>query len=117
MQEPITNQTINKEIKEAKQEVKKEEQTSNQKSFNNNNYNNHKKFFKVHKKHCVLCQKGTLWVDYKDVDLLKRYVDIEHTGKILSHYITGTCPKHQRQISNAIHRARIVALLPFIKRD
>ena len=115
MQEQITNQTINKEIKEVKQEVKSQEQTSNQKNFNKNN--NQKKFFKMHKKHCVLCQKGTLWVDYKDIELLKHYVDIEHTGKILSHYITGTCPKHQRQISNAIHRARIVALLPFIRRD
>ncbi len=92
--------------------IKKE--GSSQKNYNNAGF---KKFFKSHKKYCVLCQKGVLSIDYKDVDLLKRYIDNQHTGKILSHYITGACPKHQRQVSNAIHRARIVALLPFIKRD
>ena len=73
--------------------------------------------FKAKKKYCALCQRGILSVDYKDIDLLKHYVDFDHTGKILSHYITGACPRHQRQVSNAIHRARIVALLPFIKKD
>ena len=84
------------------------------KNFNRNNQNN-KKFFKLHKKHCVLCQKGILYVDYKNIELLKYYVDGEHTGKILPRFLTGACMKHQRQISNAIHRARIVALLPFVK--
>lgn len=98
------------------------EQSNNLERKENNNHSNdrsnsYKKFFKQRKKYCVLCQKGVLSVDYKDLDLLKHYVDTEHTGKILSHYVTGACPKHQRQVSNAIHRARIVALLPFLNRD
>lgn len=99
------------EIKE--KSVRKEEHKDSN-SLNERSFSNHKKFFKQKKKHCILCQKGVLSVDYKDVELLKHYIDSEHTGKILSHFITGACPRHQREVSNAIHRARIVALLPFI---
>lgn len=108
MSENMNEKAKTSEEKEPKKEV----------SFQQNERNNgYKKFFKIKKKRCILCQKGALNVDYKDIDLLKRYVDFDHTGKILSHYITGACPRHQRQISNAIHRARIVALLPFINKD
>ena len=109
-----TEKKVEIEVIPGKSEHEHHEYKKDGKNFNRNNQNN-KKFFKLHKKHCVLCQKGILYVDYKNIELLKYYVDGEHTGKILPRFLTGACMKHQRQISNAIHRARIVALLPFVK--
>ena len=51
------------------------------------------------------------YVDYKDVDLLKRF--ISERGKILPRRVTGLNAKHQRQITDAIKKARQVALLPY----
>ena len=51
------------------------------------------------------------YVDYKDVDLLKRF--ISERGKILPRRISGTCAKHQRELTSSIKRARNIALLPF----
>ncbi|MBE6659102.1 MAG: 30S ribosomal protein S18 [Ruminococcaceae bacterium] len=51
-------------------------------------------------------------VDYKDVGRLRKY--ISERAKILPRRITGTCAMHQRQLTDAIKRARIVALLPYI---
>ncbi|MDR2462105.1 MAG: 30S ribosomal protein S18 [Mycoplasmataceae bacterium] len=65
------------------------------------------------KKQCKVCQMGLNVIDYKDVELLKRF--ISYNGKILPARVSGLCCKHQRMIANAIKRARIVALLPFIK--
>ena len=110
-----TEKKVEIEVIPGKSEHEHHEYKKDGKNFNRNNQNNNKKFFKLHKKHCVLCQKGILYVDYKNIELLKYYVDGEHTGKILPRFLTGACMKHQRQISNAIHRARIVALLPFQK--
>ncbi len=50
-------------------------------------------------------------IDYKDLDLLKNY--ITETGKIVPSRITGITAKQQRELSAAIKRARIVALLPY----
>jgi small subunit ribosomal protein S18 len=66
------------------------------------------------KKVCKLCLKKAKAVDYKDVELLRRF--ITDRGKILPRRITGTCAKHQRMVSRAIMRARMVALLPFVSR-
>ncbi|MDR0691372.1 MAG: 30S ribosomal protein S18 [Streptococcaceae bacterium] len=52
------------------------------------------------------------YVDYKDVDLLKRF--ISERGKILPRRVTGTSAKNQRKVTIAIKRARIMALLPFV---
>lgn len=65
------------------------------------------------KKVCRLCVNKIKVVDYKDVDLLKRFVT--DRGKILPRRMTGTCAKHQRMLSHAVKRARMVALLPFAK--
>ena len=62
------------------------------------------------KKVCVFCGKDNV-IDYKDVNKLKRY--ISERGKILPKRITGTCAMHQREVTTAIKRARIVALLPY----
>jgi small subunit ribosomal protein S18 len=53
-----------------------------------------------------------LRIDYKEADMLRRF--ITERGKILPRRITGTCAKHQRAISLAIKRARMIALLPFV---
>ena len=52
------------------------------------------------------------YIDYKDTDLLKRF--ISERGKILPRRVTGTSAKNQRKLTVAIKRARIVGLLPFI---
>ncbi len=68
-----------------------------------------KPFFR--KKVCRFCAQKVV-IDYKDADLLKRY--ITERGKILPRRITGTCARHQRDLAVAIKRARILALLPFV---
>lgn len=65
------------------------------------------------RKYCSLCAKGIEHVDYKNVDLLKKYLN--QSNKIAPKRASGCCTKHQRRVSNAIKRARIVALLPFVK--
>lgn len=55
------------------------------------------------------------YVDYKDVDLLKRF--ISERGKILPRRVTGTSAKNQRKVANAIKIARIMGLLPFVAED
>ena len=57
------------------------------------------------------CADKTEAIDYKDVEKLKKYVT--ERGKILPKRITGTCAVHQREVTKAIKRARIVALLPY----
>jgi small subunit ribosomal protein S18 len=54
-------------------------------------------------------------IDYKDVDLLRKFVT--ERGKILPRRITGLTAKQQRDLTQAIKRARILALLPFINRE
>lgn len=60
---------------------------------------------------CAFCVDKTVSIDYKDVELLQRYVT-EH-GRIRPRRQTGTCAKHQRELAIAIKRARHIALLPF----
>lgn len=66
---------------------------------------------KPKKKVCVFCVDKVDYIDYKDVAKLRRYVS--DRAKILPRRITGTCAKHQRQLTVAIKRARHIALLPF----
>ncbi|MCM8783579.1 MAG: 30S ribosomal protein S18 [Candidatus Omnitrophica bacterium] len=66
----------------------------------------------VRKKYCRFCRNKVKDIDYKDVEFLQKF--ISERGKILSTRISGNCTKHQRKISQAIKRARIMALLPFI---
>jgi len=60
---------------------------------------------------CAFCVARGHKIDYKDVDLLRRF--LTDRGKIQSHRKTGTCAKHQRRLAVAIKRARHLALLPF----
>ena len=66
---------------------------------------------KPRKKVCAFCQEKVEHIDYKQFDKLKQFVT--ERGKILPRRITGNCAQHQRQLTKAIKRARIVALLPF----
>lgn len=66
------------------------------------------------KKVCKLCVQRVRVIDYKDADLLRRFVT--ERGKILPRRITGSCAKHQRVLASAIKRARMVALLPFVSK-
>jgi small subunit ribosomal protein S18 len=52
------------------------------------------------------------YVDYKDIELLKRYINEQ--GKLLPRRITGVSAKFQRQLTTAVKRARHLALLPFV---
>lgn len=72
-----------------------------------------KKFVKriPRKKVCAFCQNKIDVIDYKDVNVLKKY--ITEGGKILPRRMTGVCAKHQRVLATAIKRARLVDLLPF----
>lgn len=54
-------------------------------------------------------------IDYKDVELLRKF--ITERGKILPRRITGLTAKQQRDLTQAIKRARIVALLPFVNQE
>ena len=64
------------------------------------------------KKVCVFCSDTNQVIDYKDVNLLKKYVS--ERGKILPRRITGNCAKHQRELTVAVKRARQIALIPYV---
>ncbi len=70
-------------------------------------------FYRKKKKVCQMCAKKD--VNYKDVDIIKKYIS-NGDGKILPRRLTGTCAKHQRQIANQIKKARFMALIPFVRR-
>lgn len=63
------------------------------------------------RKFCRFSAEGVKEIDYKDLNLLKQYVS--ESGKIVPSRITGTSAKYQRQLSDAIKRARYLALLPY----
>lgn len=77
------------------------------------NNNNNKKRQNNRKKLCRFCQEKIDIIDYKDVNLLKKFTS--ERGKILPRRVTGTCAKHQRKLTLAVKRARVVALMPFSK--
>jgi len=63
-------------------------------------------------KQCFFCLNNVREIDYKDVNLLRRFIN--SYGKILPKKRTGTCSRHQRQLATAIKRARVMAILPFV---
>ena len=67
---------------------------------------------KGHRKVCQFCVDKIDYIDYKDVARLRRYMS--ERAKILPRRVTGTCARHQRQLTVAIKRARHLALLPYI---
>ncbi len=70
------------------------------------------KKFRPRKKVCAFCKDKTVYIDYKNVELLARY--ISPNGKILPRRVTGTCARHQRELAVAIKNARFMGLLPYV---
>jgi len=68
------------------------------------------KFFR-RKKFCRFTAEGVKQIDYKDLNVLRQYVS--ETGKIVPSRITGTKARYQRQLADAVNRARFLALLPY----
>src|SRR3954470_9800325 len=66
------------------------------------------------KKICIFCSEHITWVDYKDVNVLRRFMS--DRGKIRARRVTGNCAQHQRDVAVAIKTAREVALLPYTQR-
>ena len=63
---------------------------------------------------CYFSKNNIKYIDYKNTELLKKFLDSH--ARIVSHKKSGICTKHQRELSNAIKRARFLALLPYIAR-
>ena len=66
------------------------------------------------KKPCIFCKEHIDWVDYKDVNLLRRFMS--DRAKIRARRVTGNCTQHQRDVAIAIKTARELALLPYATR-
>ena len=64
------------------------------------------------KKVCNFCVDKVDEIDYKDGGKVRRY--ITESGKIMPRRMTGTCARHQRMVAEAIKRARVMALLPYV---
>ncbi len=67
------------------------------------------------KKFCFFCKEKIEHIDYKDLNLLKRF--LSDKGKIKPKRVTGNCRQHQRDLAIAIKRAREIALLPYMVRQ
>ncbi len=66
------------------------------------------------RKFCRFCSEKVEFIDYKNTKTLKSY--LTERGKILPRRMTGTCAKHQRELSESIKRARSIALLAFAEK-
>ncbi|MFX3625787.1 MAG: 30S ribosomal protein S18 [bacterium] len=66
----------------------------------------------VKKKYCRFKKNGIKYIDYKDANFLKKFLNEQ--GKILPRRITGTSLKYQRKVAQAVKRARHIAVLPYV---
>lgn len=66
----------------------------------------------IKKKYCRFKKSGIKYIDYKDPDFLMKFLNEQ--GKLLPRRITGTSLKYQRKVSQAVKRARHIALLPYV---
>ena len=69
------------------------------------------KFHKETKKVCIFCAEKSEVIDYKNASKLRKYMT--EKGKIIPRRTTGVCARHQRELTGAIKRARVMALLPY----
>lgn len=63
------------------------------------------------RKYCQFCKENVEFIDYKDTQLLRKFMT--DRGKIKPRRVTGACTQHQRDIANAVKRARVMALVPY----
>lgn len=66
------------------------------------------------RKFCRFCADKVEFIDYKDIKILRTY--LTERGKILPRRMTGTCAKHQRELTESIKQARSIALLAFMEK-
>ncbi|MBI2175447.1 MAG: 30S ribosomal protein S18 [Parcubacteria group bacterium] len=66
----------------------------------------------MEQKQCYFCTNNTQTVDYKNAEMLKRFLDTH--SRIVPRRHNGACSLHQRKLARAIKRARIMAIVPFI---
>lgn len=66
------------------------------------------------KKQCFFCSQNVQNIDYKDTELINRFVSSQ--AKIIDPIYTGTCAKHQRRLARAVKRARFMAFLPYVNK-
>ena len=66
------------------------------------------------RKFCRFCAEKIEYIDYKDIRILRNY--LTERGKIIPRRMTGTCARHQRELTESIKRARSIALLGFMER-
>jgi small subunit ribosomal protein S18 len=83
---------------------------SNQQNYPDSQSGGKPRFF-AHPRVCQFCTEKSTLIDYKQAELMRRFVSED--GKIRPRRQTGTCAKHQRELTRAIKRARHLALLPF----
>lgn len=88
----------------------------NRRTDNRRNDNNQRpqRVPRFRKKVCRFCHTKDLQIDYKQPEVLLKFVT--DRGKILPRRITGTCAKHQRALAREIKKARMIALLPFVEK-
>ncbi len=67
----------------------------------------------MRKKKCKFCLDRVTYIDYKDERRVRRFMT--DRGKITPRRITGTCAKHQRMLAMAVKRARLIALVPYVR--
>jgi small subunit ribosomal protein S18 len=65
------------------------------------------------RKVCKFCAAKTKFIDFKNLRIIRRYINLN--GKIQARRYSGNCIKHQRMLASAIKKARIVALVPFVR--
>lgn len=66
------------------------------------------------KRYCKFCADKTPFIDYKDIKSLRSF--LTEKGKILAGRMNGNCAKHQRELTQAIKRARSIALMPYVEK-
>ena len=69
---------------------------------------------KFKKKPCQFCRDNTAWIDYKDLNTLRKFMS--DRGKIRARRVTGNCEQHQHDVAEAIKTARELVLLPYTQR-
>lgn len=84
----------------------------NKKTYDKDEKKDKKDFRQKKKRTCQFCSKSSSELSYKDEKLLRKF--ISERGKILPRRVTGTCAKHQREVVNAVNRARHVGILPYV---
>ncbi len=99
----------NENKEEQQEDTKKERKPSRPtRSFDRND---NRRRFVFKKKVCFFCKNKDAEIDYKNADLMRRY--ISESGKISPRRFTGTCAKHQRRLTKEIKKARQMALIPY----